>query len=661
MKNLLSGISKANGALLENGELKTVLSKLVAVLGASTDVDRCYIFTNKMEDGQLFLDYTHEWCKPGIDPQIDNPDLQNISYEMVPGIFEELSNGRHMYGKVAESDNKFFRDAMEFQGILSYLFVPIFYNNLFWGWMGYDDCTVGKTWESDEADALFSVANNVGLRLTREKAERENALALERFDLSVKASQQGLWEWDIANDKLYYSVIFMEMIGYQHSEFEHTYENWKKRVHPNDYPIVEIALNAYLKRQLPSYTSEFRFLHKNGYYVWVRGSGVAKWDAEGNPIYIVGSHLDISQLKYQQEYLEVQRNEFNLLLNSLGEAVFRLNNENQITFLNSYWKEISGHDARECMLKEIESFFFEEDIEAIRENIRKLKSFASQRSFIEVRLKHAKGNWRWVQMVVKEFGNPGENDYFIAGSIIDVHDKKLAFEKEKELAELKSGFVSLTSHQFRTPLTVIFSNIELIEFYTEDVDPLLYKRIRKSAGQIKGEVDRMTELMNNILLVGRYDSNQLQYNLKPLYLSPIIDAIVQTYFSNEPDKRKIIVLDNARHVKVSVDEMLFTHVLTNIISNAFKYSAGSDNPELVVAELPGIVEIRIIDKGIGIPENELEKVFNSFYRATNTISFMGSGLGLVVAKQFMELHNGSIVLESELGKGTTVVLSLPLS
>ncbi len=194
MKNLLSGISKANGALLENGELNAVLTKLVAVLGASTDVDRCYIYTNKLMDGQLFLNYTHEWCKAGIDPQLENPDLQNISYEMVPGIFEELSNGRHMYGKVADSDNSYFREAMEFQGILSYLFVPIFYNNLFWGWMGYDDCTVGKTWEPHEADVLFSVANNIGLRLTREKAELENALALERFDLSVKGSQQGLWE-----------------------------------------------------------------------------------------------------------------------------------------------------------------------------------------------------------------------------------------------------------------------------------------------------------------------------------------------------------------------------------------------------------------------------------------------------------------------------------
>jgi len=107
--------------------------------------------------------------------------------------------------------------------------------------------------------------------------------------------------------------------------------------------------------------------------------------------------------------------------------------------------------------------------------------------------------------------------------------------------------------------------------------------------------------------------------------------------------------------------MLFTHVLTNIISNAFKYSSGSDNPELIISELPGKVEIRVVDKGIGIPEDELEKVFNSFYRATNTISYMGSGLGLVVAKQFMELHNGTIALESELGKGTTVILSLPLS
>ncbi len=661
MKNLLSGISKANGALLEDAELNTVLSKLVSVLGASTNVDRCYIFTNKLIDDQLFLDYTHEWCKEGIEPQLGNPMLSNISYEMVPGIYDELSIGRHIYGMVADSQNAYFREAMEAQGILSYLFAPIFCNNYFWGWMGYDDCTNGKIWESEETDALFSVANNIGLRLTREKAEYENKQVLERFDLSVKGSQQGLWEWDIANNKLNYSVIFMEMIGFQHYEFEHTYENWKNRVHPNDYPIVEIALNAYLKKQLPSYTSEFRLLHKNGYYVWVRGSGVAKWDENGNPIYIVGSHLEISQLKYQQEYLEIQKNEFNLLLNSLGEAVFRLNSENQITFLNNYWKEISGHDTRESMLKEIDSFFLEEDVIAIKENISKLKSVASQRSFIEVRLKHAKGYWRWVQMVVKEFGDPGENDYFIAGSIIDVHDKKLAFEKEKELADLKSSFVSLTSHQFRTPLTVIFSNIELIEFYTQNIAPDLFKKVLKSAGQIKGEVDRMIELMNNILLVGRYDSNQLQFNLKHVYLSPLIDSIVQTYFSNEPDKRKIIVNDKARHTKVSVDEMLFTHVLTNIISNAFKYSSGSVNPELCITELPGKVEIRVIDKGIGIPKDELEKVFNSFYRATNTINYMGSGLGLVVAKQFMELHNGSISLESELGKGTTVILSLPLS
>lgn len=84
------------------------------------------------------------------------------------------------------------------------------------------------------------------------------------------------------------------------------------------------------------------------------------------------------------------------MLNSLGEAVFRLNNDNQITFLNNYWKEISGHDTRECMLKEIESFFLEEDAEAIIANILNLKSVASQRSFIEVKLKHAKGKLRWV-------------------------------------------------------------------------------------------------------------------------------------------------------------------------------------------------------------------------------------------------------------------------
>ena len=252
-----------------------------------------------------------------------------------------------------------------------------------------------------------------------------------------------------------------------------------------------------------------------------------------------------------------------------------------------------------------------------------------------------------------------ETDYFIAGSIIDIHDKKLAADKEKELAELKAGFVSLTSHQFRTPLTVIFSNMEVIELSAQKLNTTLSDTIRNSAKMIKEQIDRMTHLMDNILLVGRYDARQLLYNLRPFNLSDLIHSVVNTYYLNQPDGRIILVTEEISNRKVALDEMLFMHVLTNIISNAFKYSSGAQNPELYLVQKEDAAEIIIKDFGIGIPEDELDKVFNSFYRASNTITYQGSGLGLPVARQFMELMKGSIQLESKLGEGTKVTLRLP--
>lgn len=660
MKNLLSGISRANGALLETVDLGSSLHTVVAALGSATGVDRCYIFTNRRVGNDLRLYYTHEWCQQGVEVQLGNPDLSDISYDLLPGIYENLSGGRSFFGLVRESENTLFRETMESQGIFTYLFVPIFAKDEFWGWMGYDNCSSEDNWEADEVDALTAVARNIGLRLTRERVEAEHARAIERFDLSVKGSQQGLWEWDIQQNSIYYSAIFMEMIGYAYDEFEHTYENWKNRMHPDDYAVVEPVLQAYLRHDIPAYNVEFRLLHKKGYYVWIKGSGVAKWDEAGNPVYMVGSHLNISELKRQQENLEIQRNEFTRLLNGLGEVVFRLDNHKAFTFLNEQWEEVAGYLPAESMSKLFETYFRQEDRASIREVISSLKEKTLVTASYEVRLVKKSGQWRWVQVIMKAYGQPDSHEYFIAGSIIDIHDQKLAHEKEKELAELKASFVSVASHQFRTPLTVIFTNIELIEIFAVQLERTVLQKIEKSTVQIKNEISRMTELMNNILLVGRYDAHQIQFNQSIVAISPLIHAVVNTYFSNRADGRRIHIHETGTGKKVAIDELLFTHVLTNLISNAFNYSEGSEDPDLFIGYTEHTLEICIQDYGIGIPSDELEKVFKSFYRASNTVSYRGSGLGLVVAKQFMELHHGAIRLESEVNIGTKAIFNLPL-
>lgn len=660
MLHLLNSISTANSVLLSEGNIDKAINEVIAALGTATLVDRVYVFTNKKVGSELRLYYTHEWCREGIEPQFGNPELSDVSYDFFPYMYETLSQDKYMYGLVEDSPNQMFREIMESQGILTYLFTPIFCDGDYWGWIGYDNCTTKDQWEPEVVQALYTVARNIGIRLSREKAEAAQNRLLERFELTIKASQQGMWEWDIVNNKLNYSAAFMSMIGYGPYEFEHTYDNWKIRVHPEDIEKVEKTLNEYFDSVVETYQNEFRLKHKAGNYVWINGFGIAKRDENGKPIYMVGTHVDVTALKKQQEILEEQKNEFDKLINNLGEAVFRLNSYNQITFMNQYWNEISGYAIDDCIMQPITGFFEDSETPLILEQIDALKNNESGKSTVEAKLKQKNNGWRWVELSLRENKAASVKDYFIAGSMIDIHDKKIALEKEKELAELKAGFVSLTSHQFRTPLTVIFSNIEVIEMAAKKLNVELSDRIKDSAGMIKDQIERMTQLMDNILLVGRYDAQQLAYNLHPISLSKFVRSIIKTYFQNETDGRTVVLIEEDSDKEIAADELLFMHVITNIISNAFKYSKGCPNPEVIISYEANEANIRIRDFGIGIPENEIEKVFHSFYRASNTVTYQGSGLGLSVAKQFMELHNGKIFLNSKLGEGTEVQLVLPL-
>jgi PAS domain-containing protein len=249
MNNLLTGISKANSILLESGDYNRALHDVVEALGSATGVDRCYIFKNEKDsEGVLRLYYINEWCNEGIEVQLGNPDLNGHSYEVFPGLYEQLIQNQPLYGMVKDSPNPFFREIMESQGIISYLFVPIFSQNQFWGWMGYDNCSTELAWTQYEVDVLFAVARNIGLRLSRDRIEQDHLQIIERFNMSVQGSQQGLWEWYIDINKLYFSEIFMKMLGYELYGFEHNFENWKERLHPDDKDYVLEQLNLYLRK-----------------------------------------------------------------------------------------------------------------------------------------------------------------------------------------------------------------------------------------------------------------------------------------------------------------------------------------------------------------------------------------------------------------------------
>lgn len=207
----------------------------------------------------------------------------------------------------------------------------------------------------------------------------------------------------------------------------------------------------------------------------------------------------------------------------------------------------------------------------------------------------------------------------------------------EELNRLKGQFVSTVSHEFRTPLGVIVSSASILDRYLDRLPP---EERREHLANIQNSGKRMAELMESALLFSRLEANRLAFNPQPMDLGVFCNKLAAEFSID----------CNAVSTPIIGDESLLRHIVTNLLSNAVKYS---DKP--VTLEVEGKT-LRIIDRGIGIPE--LDKIGEPFWRGSNAGEKLGTGLGLFIVKRCVELHGGRLNIESEVGKGTTVTVTL---
>ncbi len=232
-----------------------------------------------------------------------------------------------------------------------------------------------------------------------------------------------------------------------------------------------------------------------------------------------------------------------------------------------------------------------------------------------------------------------------------------ALQKERELGELKSRFVSMASHEFRTPLSTILSSASLMAQYTltEQQD----KR-EKHFNKIKSAVTTLTGILNDFLSLARLEEGRVEVNAEAFEFNQFCVDIIDEMQSILKPGQVIIANHFEEKVPVILDKKLLKLILINLISNAAKYSDEKSeiicNTELVKNKF----SISIKDHGIGIPEEDIPHMFDRFFRASNAINIKGTGLGLNIVKRYVELMNGSISFETELGKGSifTVVFNL---
>jgi PAS domain S-box-containing protein len=232
-----------------------------------------------------------------------------------------------------------------------------------------------------------------------------------------------------------------------------------------------------------------------------------------------------------------------------------------------------------------------------------------------------------------------------------------SLNKEKDLNELKSRFVTMASHEFRTPLATILSSVSLIAKYNEkDEEPKRQKHVER----IKSSVSNLTEILNNFLSLGKLEEGVIRNNPEPLNVTEFINNLMDDHKSLLRDGQQILCNCDDTLELIKLDKYLLQNILLNLLSNAIKYSG--ENQKVVVSanRSKDKLYISVSDEGIGIPEAEQVHLFERFFRAKNAEHIQGTGLGLHIIKKYTELMQGTVSLQSEAGKGSTFTLEFPI-
>jgi len=234
----------------------------------------------------------------------------------------------------------------------------------------------------------------------------------------------------------------------------------------------------------------------------------------------------------------------------------------------------------------------------------------------------------------------------------------LVLEKERELNELKSRIVATVSHEYRTPLTTILSSTEMLEQYASR---LTEENKQKHFQRIQASVKYLTKLVNDVLFVNQAEVGSLEFEPEPLDVEQLTREVVEEFQLNAASQHTILVECQGASTNAFLDEKLLQSMLRNLLSNAIKYSPQGSQVRLQLVFEQNNVIFHLSDQGIGIPSADQAKLFNAFFRGSNIGLTPGVGLGLVIVKECVDLHGGNIVVDSEVGVGTTFTVTLPLA
>ena len=491
----------------------------------------------------------------------------------------------------------------------------------------------------------------------------------ERLNLAARAGGVGIWDYVVGEGKLVWDDQMLRLYGLTRELFNATYDVWQYGLHPDDRQRGDEEIQAALQGQ-KDFNTEFRVVWPDGSVHDIRAMAVVQRDAEGRARRMIGTNWDITEEK--QAASRLLRNESLLQLmfraSPLGFLVVD-NRTDAILHFNERFCELWGitHLAAGMRRGELKSndiipdcLPMLVDVPAFAASCAPLQD-VENRTTVEDEIAFAEGRTiRRYSTQIRDQMDEYHGRFYIFEDI--TAQKRLEFEiaanleKERQVSAMKTRFISVTSHEFRTPMAAAMVSVDTLQNHLEQLSPTKRTEL---FGRIHTSMRRMTTMLDEVLVLSRMDAGRIKLNLESIDPVAFTEAVMAEVQAGDRAAHRFEFHAEGSPGPFVTAPNLLHQILSNLLSNAVRYSpAGTTIATSIAADRAG-VRVAVEDRGIGIPEADRARIFEPFERGSNVGSINGTGLGLNIVKRMTEKLGGTIAYEAVPTGGSRFILILP--
>ena len=502
---------------------------------------------------------------------------------------------------------------------------------------------------------------------SRERAELSLRESEFRLDAALNGADLGWWDIDLTADRSVVNARWAEMMGVAHQDCQDPLRQWTQVLHPEDRDRVLRVGDYYRRGLLNAYEVEYRTLSHQGNVRWLLSRGVAiSRDAKGWVQRMVLTMQDITDRKHDEQKIAEVMARLQTLLSATPVVIYTASKQEDLamTYISPNVLEHMGWHAEQ--FTQDASFWLDNIHPDDRQRLLAERSgmLARARDFYEYRFRFGDGSYHWlhddVRLRCDDRGVPVE----VVGAWMDITERKHAEEKVRAADKAKSAFLANMSHEIRTPMNGVVGMVDILMQMEQPIEQ------RRMVQSIRNSSFSLLRIIDDILDASKIEAGKLSLEHIPVNLGGLAEGVVSAIVpgADESRVRLILFIDPRLPAWIQSDPTRLRQVLMNLLSNAVKFSRPRSGGALGSVSLrleyqtEDWMRIVVLDNGIGMSREALGNLFKPFSQAeeSTTRRFGGTGLGLVITGNLVEMMGGHIEVESEPGQGATFTVSLPL-